>query len=177
MDDWALLRQYAANRSETAFARLADRYIKFVYGACVRDLHNECLAEDATQVVFLILARKAASIRKGVTLSSWLFTTSRFVCRSIMRQEARRAQHEWKAVQDRAWDYSDYEDRDRLFGVLDEALEALDDLNRKAVVLRFIDGLSVSETAAAIGITTDAAQIRLRRAVQKMRVAISHQAA
>src|SRR5580693_6075403 len=102
MDDWVLLRQYAANRSETAFARLADRYIKFVYGACLRELGNECLAEDATQVVFLILARKAGSIRKGAMLSSWLVTTSRFVCRSMTRQEARRAQHEWRAVQGRA---------------------------------------------------------------------------
>ncbi len=58
MDDWRLLRQYAEQNSQEAFAALTRRYVDLVYSVCRRELSDPDLADDVTQAVFLILARK-----------------------------------------------------------------------------------------------------------------------
>ena len=76
MHDWRLLRKYAEDDSQAAFAALVRRYTDLVYCTCLRELGDPSLAEDATQAVFLVLARKTASLQRGATLSSWLFQNS-----------------------------------------------------------------------------------------------------
>ena len=96
-DDIELLRDYATGRSETAFTSLVQRHIHFVYSSALRQVYNAHLAEEVTQAVFIILARKAGSLRQGTILAGWLFNTARFVAAAELRAIARRHKHEQEA--------------------------------------------------------------------------------
>jgi DNA-directed RNA polymerase specialized sigma24 family protein len=76
-DDIALLREYARNQSEQAFEALVTRYVNLVYSAALRQARDPSLAEEVTQVVFIILARKADSIGDKTIVSGWLYGTIR----------------------------------------------------------------------------------------------------
>lgn len=67
-DDWQLLREYVDQGSQAAFTTLVERHVNFVYSPCLREVRDAALAEDVTQVVFLILARKAPVLRAGAAL-------------------------------------------------------------------------------------------------------------
>jgi DNA-directed RNA polymerase specialized sigma24 family protein len=77
MDDNVLLRQYAENNSEEAFAALVTRHINLVYSIALRQVGNPHNAEEITQAVFIILAKKASQLRGVKALSSWLFQVAR----------------------------------------------------------------------------------------------------
>ena len=72
-DDMDLVREFAVNGSETAFATLVQRHVNLVYSAALRQLGNSHEAEEVAQAVFLILARKARRLRPGTILSGWLY--------------------------------------------------------------------------------------------------------
>src|SRR5579862_1654743 len=97
--DWALLRKYAADRSETAFSVLVNRHVQHVYATCRREVGDPWLAEDVTQVVFLILARKAPLMLPGTIVSRWLFKTARFASRDIARRENNRRKYEQEGLE------------------------------------------------------------------------------
>ena len=97
-DDFELLRRYVAEGSEEAFALLARRYVNLVYSAALRQVRDRHLAEDVTQAVFLVLARKAKSIRRKTPLSAWLHTTTRYAAGDVLRARARRMRIEHKAA-------------------------------------------------------------------------------
>src|SRR5687768_14146490 len=99
MHDRELLKAYIEDGSQAAFAALVERHIDFVYSACLREVRDPMLAEDVTQVVFLLLARKAATLGAGTVLTGWLFQTARFAANNALRQEAQRRQREQKAAE------------------------------------------------------------------------------
>ncbi len=76
-DDSALLRQYAENNSDDAFAALVTRHINLVYSVALRQAGNPHATQEITQAVFIILARKTASLRHDKALTGWLFQTTR----------------------------------------------------------------------------------------------------
>ena len=90
LDDIALLREYAAAKSEAAFATLVARHIHFVYSAALRQVRDADLAKDVTQAVFIILARKAGKISPNAVLSGWLFKTVRFTASAQLKAAMRR---------------------------------------------------------------------------------------
>src|ERR1700730_17121297 len=90
MDDMALLREYATTHSEAAFEALVSRRGNFVYSAAMRQVGDTNLAEEITQAVFIILARKANRIRDGTILLGWLFRTRRFAALAQIRAAATR---------------------------------------------------------------------------------------
>src|SRR5215467_2422387 len=94
VDDISLLRQYATTGSETAFETLVNRRIGFVYSAALRQVRDPHLAEEVTQTVFILLARKARSIPNETVLSGWLFNTTRFTALAQLRAAAKRWRHE-----------------------------------------------------------------------------------
>ncbi len=170
-DDRQLLRQFTQHNSQEAFATLTARYLSLVYSTCRRELGDADLAEDVTQAVFLILARKAPSLRREVVLSGWLFQTARFAARNARTSEGRRKAYEQKAAdtlreqqmerQDAAWT--------EIEPLLNQSLAVLREGERECVLLRFFQGMSFAEAGAALGLSEDAARKRVNRALDKMR--------
>src|ERR1035441_9082122 len=88
--DTELLRQCADQNSEAAFAALVTRHVNLVYSAAVRKTHNPHAAEEITQAVFIILARKARALRRETVLPGWLYQTARLTAANFLRNEIRR---------------------------------------------------------------------------------------
>ncbi len=169
-DDIELVRQYAAHQSESAFAALVARHANLVYSAALRLGRDPHLAEEITQAVFIILARKAGSLNQRTILPSWLYRAACHVSRSALKREYRRRQREQEAYMqstleetqaDAAWQ--------QLSPLLEEAMLRLSQADRDALVLRFFEGRSLQEVGAALGASEDAAKKRVSRALDKLR--------
>ena len=169
-EDGQLLRQYTRQGSQAAFSRLVSRYLNLVYSVCLREVQDAALAEDVTQVVFLLLAKKAPSLGPDTRLAGWLFQTARFAAKNALRREAHRRLREQR-VGEQMLSEGREEDLlwDRIEPGLNDALAALGAKDREAVLLRFAEGLSFPELGAALGTSEDAARMRLNRALDRLR--------
>ena len=170
MQDDKLLTQYARDGSQAAFGQLVARHLTLVYSTCLRETGLPSQAEDAAQVVFLLLARKAKSLRAGPSLAGWLYKAARFVAKDVRKQEARRHLREEAVMQEETRRQEQFAPEwEVVEPLLNDALSALKPGEREAVLLRFIEGHSLAETGAALGLSEDAARMRVARAVEKMR--------
>src|SRR5947208_1077170 len=139
--DQHLLREYLSTRSEDAFAKLVARHTGFVYSAALRQTGNRTAAEEITQAVFVILARKTAALRSETQLRGWLFRAVRYAAMDLHKVEARRFCREQEAARlestrrceepASAWA--------QMAPLIDEALASLSAKDRDAVVLRFFE--------------------------------------
>jgi RNA polymerase sigma factor (sigma-70 family) len=170
MDANALLRAYVQEDSETAFQELVNRYIDLVFSTAIRRVNgNRAVAEDVSQQVFTDLARKAGSLPNNVMLGGWLHRHTGFVASNFMRVELRRQNRERKALEMNTMNEPSEADWDQMAPVLDEAMDQLDSSDRDALVLRFFEQQDLRAVGAALGITDDAAQKRVGRAVERLR--------
>jgi RNA polymerase sigma factor (sigma-70 family) len=169
IDDLALLREYATNNSEAAFEALVSRYVRLVYSAALRQTLDPHLAEEVTQAVFVIFAKKADRISDGTILSGWFFKTTRFVALAQTRTAARRRHFE-QEFHMRAEAQSKEPDQlwEQIAPLLDEALMQLGSKDRQAVLLRFFEEKSLAEVGSAFGTGEDAARMRINRALEKL---------
>lgn len=172
MDDWELLQEYAKHRSEAAFTELVQRHLNWVYSAALRQVGDPHLAEDVTQAVFVLLARKAGSLRRGTILPGWLFRTTRFVAARAVRTERRRKARE-QAASAMIPTSTPFDDNENLWNQLaphlDQAVAALSETDRSAVLLRFYEQKPLREVGQQLGMGEEAAKKRVSRAVEKMR--------
>jgi len=150
MDDIELLRRYAIDGSEEAFDAVASRHVNLVYSVALRQLGNPHQAEEITQAVFVILARKAHSLRKGVLLPGWLHKTAWFTADNFRKTEIRRKNREQEAYMQSLLNEPESEAWAQMAPLLDTALAGLGDKDRNAVVLRFSTGKKLGEVAAAM---------------------------
>jgi len=169
LDDNGLLREYAERASEAAFAALVARHINKVYSVALRHSRNPSQAEEITQAVFVILAKKAGHLRRGVILSGWLYETARLTAITFLRSEIRRAHREQEAHMQRLLNENESDLWHQIAPLLDAGMAGLNEKDRHAVVLRFFDGKSMSEVGAALGANEDAAKKRVGRALEKLR--------
>lgn len=169
-DDMGLVREYAANQSERAFEQLVARHLNLVYSSALRRVGDAHLAEEITQAVFIILARKAGSLGRRTILSGWLYRTTRYAAADALKIQRRRQQREQEAhVQSLLNDPQADETWQQIAPLLESAMDSLGEPDRNAVVLRFLEGKNFSEVGAALGTSEDAAKMRVNRALEKLR--------
>jgi RNA polymerase sigma factor (sigma-70 family) len=173
-DDEQLLRQYTQERAESAFAELVTRHIDLVYAAALRFVNGDThLAQDVTQTVFIDLASKAWRLPRGVILAGWLHRHTCFTAATAVRTERRRRTREQTAMEMRALDENTEPHWKKMAPFLDECLNQLNPSDRDALVLRFLRQQDFRAVGAALGISADAAQKRVSRALEKLRVVLS----
>ncbi len=175
-NDAELLRRYAERGDESAFAELVRRHLGLVYHAALRqcggDTHR---AQDVAQMVFADLARKAGNLSPRAILAGWLYTSTRYAALQTLRGEVRRKAREQEAFLmneglDQANAAADWE---RLRPVIDDALHSLGERDREAVLLRFFEGRGFAEVGQRLNLSTDAARMRVDRALEKMRTTLA----
>ncbi len=178
MDDWQLLRSYTQKRSEEAFSELIDRHARMVYSAALRQAHQRSdLAEEITQKTFCLLVKKAASLPERGFLAGWLYRTACHLSREAIRAESRRRVREEHALQ-MCSIHSDPTDESQwheLAPLLDDAVDSLPEQERLVIVLRYLQGKTMSDVALAFGISEAAAKMRVSRAVEKLRQLLAKQ--
>ncbi len=168
-DDMALVREYAQNNSERAFSTLVSRHVNLVYSVALRQTHNPHLAEEITQSVFIVLARKAGSLNPKTILPGWLHRTARFISADTLKIQRRRHIREQEAHMQSTPHEPDSTAWNGIEPLLDEALGCLGEKEHDAVVLRFFNGKELKHVGEAMGLTEDAARMRVNRGLEKLR--------
>ena len=175
-EDAELLACYASEQSESAFSELIRRHVDLVYSAALRlvggDTHR---AEDVTQQVFAELARQAQRLTKHPALAGWLYTTTR-----RMALHTNRTQQRWQAREQEANSMNELlhnpatgPEWNDLRSVLDETMHDLGEKDRLAVLLRYFQNKSLKEVGSALGLSENAARMRVERALDKLRLQLT----
>ena len=138
--DAQLLRAYAEHRSEPAFAALVRRHVDLVFSAAQRMVGDAHLAEDVAQVVFIILARKAASLNSKTVLPGWLCGTARNASANALREQQRRQRREMEAHMQFLSNEPESDVWVQMAPLLDSAMAQLGQCDHDALVLRFFQG-------------------------------------
>jgi RNA polymerase sigma factor (sigma-70 family) len=169
-NDAQLLRKFAVDGDEQAFRDLVARNFDLVYSTALRQLNGDShLAQDVAQTVFTDLARKARQLTKQVFLSGWLYEAARFAAAKVVRGEQRRRIHEQEALAMQELKPDSPLEWERLAPVLDGAMGALSSEDRNAVLLHYFEDKDFRAVGAVLGVSDDAAQKRVSRALTKLR--------
>lgn len=165
--DAELLRRFAADRDEVAFAKLVHRYGPLVWRVTRTTLAHTQAAEDVFQATFLTLAKHAAAVRDSGALAGWLHRTAYRAAVRARRNETRPTLPlPQQPVSD---DPLDRLTARELLAAVDEEIEALPEALRAAVVLCGVEGLSQEEAAKRLGWSPGSVKGRLERARAKLR--------
>ena len=171
--DAQLLREYAARGSEPAFAEIVARHTDLIYSAALRQCGTPEAAGEIAQGVFINLARRACTLAKqldeNASLAGWLFSDTRFVALHWHRDERHREAHQRLVMENFDPSSETSLDWERVAPVLDEAMAELNEADREAVLLRYFQNQDFAAVGRALGVTDDAAQKRVSRAVERLR--------
>lgn len=161
-----LLRDYCRNRSDEAFLELVRQHSPVVYGTALRKLGgNRAAAQDVTQEVFTLLARKANRL-ESVVLGGWLYRQACRRAANHVRSETRRKNRESIAME--TLPISPSPVNEAMIEELDDALLALPAKDRDALILRFFEGKEFKSLGATLGLSEEAARKRVTRALDRL---------
>src|ERR1035437_4682699 len=141
-DDLTLLQAYARQNSEAAFAALVARHVNLVYSVALRQVRDPLMADEITQAVFIILARKADSLGDQTILPGWLCRTARYASANALTIQRRRQHREQEAHMQSILNETANEPAEtwnQIAPLLDGALEQLGQKDHDALVLRFFE--------------------------------------
>jgi len=169
LTDAQLLARFSASRDETAFAALLQRHGPLVLNVCRRVLGNVHDADDAFQAVFLVLARKADSIRRKESLGSWLYGVAFRIASRLKANAARRRNVERQAEPMTPATADHRAAWDDLQPILDEELSRLPEKYRVSIVLRYLQGKSNEEAAREAGCPAGTMSWRLAHGLDLLR--------
>ena len=170
--DAGLVRRFASSSDPEAFAELVRRHGPAVLGVCRRVLGNDADADDAFQAAFLVLARKAGTVRRRRAVGSWLFGVARHVAVRLRDKHARRRRHERAAAAARSTEVLGPADDD-LRAVLDDELARLPDGERAAVLACLVRGLTREQAAAELGWSLSTLRRRLDGGRERLRLRLA----
>jgi RNA polymerase sigma factor (sigma-70 family) len=172
LSDRQLLHQFSSAHDHDAFAVLLQRHAGLVLSVCRRTLHEAHLADDAFQATFLLLVRKANSLRQGELLANWLFGVARRISLNLLHRRQRMQQHEHlagaarsEAAPDRQWD--------DLLSILDEELAKLPARYRRPLLACYFRELTQDEAATELGLSARTLRRRLVKARKLLRVRLA----
>ncbi len=177
IEDAELLRRYAEDRVEAAFAELVRRRVDLVYSVARRQCGGDAhLAEEVTQRVFADLARKAKTLAGRTVISGWLYRSAQFAASDAVRSERRRRTREQEDFLMKETTTGpgggrggeENVETERLRPLLDAALGELSEADRDAVALRFLEERPWAEVAGVLGLKEDAARKRVARALDAL---------
>ena len=165
--DGALLRRFSRLRDEAAFAALVHRHGPLVLGVCRRVLRDADAAEDAFQATFLVLATKAAALRRPEGLAAWLYGTAHRLALRRRRTESRQQQREARGLLASPARHPpsplDELSARELLLILDEEIHALPEVYRLPIILCCLEGKTQEEAARQLGWSAGQVKGRLER--------------
>src|SRR5579872_1123582 len=138
VNDRELLDRFTQEESEAAFTVLVERYVHLVHSVALRHTANLHHAEEITQAVFIILARRAAALDHRTVLSGWLYHTARLTSANFIRSEIRRSRREHESfMQSQPDEQTSQPIWNEVLPLLDGAMARLGTADRDALVLRY----------------------------------------
>jgi RNA polymerase sigma factor (sigma-70 family) len=179
LGDRELLARFVAHTGDTAeaaFAALMERHAPMVLLVCRQMLGDDHDAQDACQATFLVLARKARSIKKPEALGSWLHGVAVRVSAKAKTAAARRRSHERRGGEMAARSESEWPGTDPC-PELHEEINRLPERYRLPLVLCYLEGLTHDQAAHKLGWPLGTVESRLARARARLRRRLEHRGA
>jgi len=172
--DLDLLRQFARENSQDDFTEIVRRHVNLVYSAALRQVRSPQLAEEIAQSVFADLARDANKLKPDTIVTAWLYSVTRRTAIDVIRKESRRQLREQIAVEMNNMNATESRTGvppvwSEIEKYLDDAMAALDETDRAAILLRYFENKNLREVGESLNISNDAAQKRVSRAVERLR--------
>ena len=164
LSDAQLLKQYVKHRDEFAFEALVQLHGPMVMSVCRGILADPNDADDAFQASFLLLARKAGSLRAGGALGGWLHRVSCRVALQVKSDAARRRDRERRAAELAGRSSLSSEPWDDRIAILHEEIDRLPERYRQPIVLCYLEEMTYQQAASHLNWTEGSTQGRLRRA-------------
>jgi RNA polymerase sigma factor (sigma-70 family) len=173
LTDRQLLERFTSQHDEEGFTLLVQRHGPMVLGVCRQILRQEQDAEDAFQATFLVLSRKAGSIRSGEALPNWLFNVANRLARRLRAAVERRRAHEIALAEPPLSEPEPREEPGNLGPILYEEIGQLPDKYRLPFVLCYLEGKTNEQAAQQLGCPPGTVFSRLARARERLRTRLT----
>jgi RNA polymerase sigma factor (sigma-70 family) len=176
--DYELLSEYINNKNVKSFEEIILRYQQVIYNTCLKILRDSLHAEDATQGVFLVLMKRAKTLKREINLSGWLHRAAIYICKNINKKEIRNKIRETEYVMKNKKDLSVISGRaeaqairrlDENSAIIEEALAALPKRYSIPIIAHYFREKTSKEISEDLSIPLSTVTTRISRGIEKLR--------